>query len=47
MSEIEDPFRWKYDAKICAKALRQYADKYHTDHIPSSVREIFDVRVAA
>jgi len=40
---------WKRSAKVCAKALRQYANHYYpiTDHIPSSVREIFDVRVAA
>lgn len=38
--------RWKDSAKKCASALRLYADKYHpeTDHIPASVRAIFDVK---
>ena len=35
---------WKDDASLCAKALRLYADKFHpeTDHIPESVRTIFE-----
>lgn len=37
--------KWKFQAIECAKALRQYADIHHpiTDHIPSSVRAIFEV----
>jgi len=32
---------WRRNAKTCAITLRLYADKYHSDHIPESVREIF------
>jgi len=46
MGKIGGP-KWGHSAASCAATLRKYADKYHTDHIPSSVREIFDVRVAA
>lgn len=32
---------WRRNAIKCAQVLRLYADKYHSDHIPESVREIF------
>jgi hypothetical protein len=33
--------QWTASPKLCAKALRAYADKYHPEGIPESVREIF------
>ena len=40
---------WRRDAGDCAKTLRKYADKYHpeTDHIPASVRKIFEPQQVA
>ena len=49
--DLMDEFseQWHEDAAKCSAALRLYADKYHpepgripvTDHIPASVRQIF------
>lgn len=35
---------WRFDGATCAKALRMYADKHYpvNDHIPATVRQIFD-----
>ena len=33
--------QWTASPKLCAKALRAYADKYHPEGHPESVREIF------
>jgi len=42
---LDGSLGWRHSAPICAKLLRLYADKYHpiTNHIPSSVRAIFEV----
>ena len=46
MDAIDKSGDWRSSPTVCAKALRLYANKYHpiTDHIPPSVRSIFEVR---
>ena len=40
---------WHTTPQKCAQSLRLYADKYHpaTDHIPASIRQIFETQQVA
>jgi hypothetical protein len=42
MRHLPIGYEWKYNHMLCAESLRQYADKYHPDHIPESIRKIFE-----